>query len=596
MKKFFGLILALILALSLTTMAWGETVENCSGNCNHVAAIDTTHYDTIQAAVEAAVDGDTVIVIADHALDCSSDLIVIDDAGTEITIDLNGCVITADNTGGSAIAAIITVENEGKLTILDSSPEKTGGISVTTATSPNVSCIFYNNNSEQPNDNPDYSLIIESGMYTMNDSASAVVYSSQSNTTIVVGGSFVLDSVGTRSNGSPWIFNASGKSDARIIVSGGSFNDDIAHQYYMFEVYITPEKVLVQNGNMWTLQGSAAYVTERLYGGFDWDVYIVGYQTHEDAFASTKENAADDLISLTLNKDWPVSDTLIIDFDLCNRDDVSVAPVIGETGLVMNGKTILWSGDADAPIFTVKAGNKLVVNGVFTPKREGYDFLGWYTDAAYENEASSFGGEKSIIDNTGSTEDISLYAKWTVGTYTVTLNTDGGTIAAGKEVAEYTYGVGATLPAAADMTKSGYTFAGWYDNSDFTGTAVTEISATDTGNKTYYAKWTAIPTGGYYPVETPEDKPTETPEDKPAETKPVEKPVTPPTEEEVVTPTPEDTTPVVPDDPVIDEPVVDEPPVDDEPQQGSVAVWIAVGAVAVAAGAAAIIIGKKRSS
>jgi len=41
------------------------------------------------------------------------------------------------------------------------------------------------------------------------------------------------------------------------------------------------------------------------------------------------------------------------------------------------------------------------------------------------------------------------------------------------------------------MTKEGYTFAGWYANEELTGTAVTEITATETGAKTYWAKWTA---------------------------------------------------------------------------------------------------------
>ncbi|MDY6367982.1 MAG: InlB B-repeat-containing protein, partial [Clostridia bacterium] len=56
------------------------------------------------------------------------------------------------------------------------------------------------------------------------------------------------------------------------------------------------------------------------------------------------------------------------------------------------------------------------------------------------------------------------------------------------ELTSYTYGVGATLPIPA---KTGYTFGGWYDNSSFTGSAVTEILTTDTGAKTFYAKWTA---------------------------------------------------------------------------------------------------------
>ena len=61
-------------------------------------------------------------------------------------------------------------------------------------------------------------------------------------------------------------------------------------------------------------------------------------------------------------------------------------------------------------------------------------------------------------------------------TYSVKLNPNGGTIAAGKDVTAYTYGVGATLPTAADVTRDLYTFAGWYDNEAFTGNPVAAIT------------------------------------------------------------------------------------------------------------------------
>lgn len=73
-------------------------------------------------------------------------------------------------------------------------------------------------------------------------------------------------------------------------------------------------------------------------------------------------------------------------------------------------------------------------------------------------------------------------------TYIVTLNTNGGTINAG-DVAEYTYGTGATLPT--NVTKDGHEFGGWFDNDGLTGDAVTTISTTATGDKEYWAKWTA---------------------------------------------------------------------------------------------------------
>ena len=81
-----------------------------------------------------------------------------------------------------------------------------------------------------------------------------------------------------------------------------------------------------------------------------------------------------------------------------------------------------------------------------------------------------------------------LTVQWTAPTYAVTLNTNGGTINNGN-VTGYTYGVGATLPTADDMTYTGYMFKGWYDNENLTGSPVTAIGGTETGNKEYWAKW-----------------------------------------------------------------------------------------------------------
>ena len=79
-----------------------------------------------------------------------------------------------------------------------------------------------------------------------------------------------------------------------------------------------------------------------------------------------------------------------------------------------------------------------------------------------------------------------LTVQWTVPTYTVTLNAGDGTINSGN-VTSYTYGVGATLPT--DVTRTGYTFKGWYDNENLTGSPVTAIGNTEMGNKEYWAKW-----------------------------------------------------------------------------------------------------------
>lgn len=57
--------------------------------------------------------------------------------------------------------------------------------------------------------------------------------------------------------------------------------------------------------------------------------------------------------------------------------------------------------------------------------------------------------------------------------------------------ASYSTGTEVTLPTSSDITKEGYTFGGWYDQSDVTGTAVTKVTTTDTGSKTFIAAWTS---------------------------------------------------------------------------------------------------------
>lgn len=117
------------------------------------------------------------------------------------------------------------------------------------------------------------------------------------------------------------------------------------------------------------------------------------------------------------------------------------------------------------------------------PTNEGHSIEGWY----YDNNGTE---TKWNFDTDTVKCTMTLKAKWELSTYSVTLQTDGGTIASGKEVTGYTYGTGAVLPTTNDITREGYRFDGWYADSSFSGLPVTEITATDTGNKTLYAKWT----------------------------------------------------------------------------------------------------------
>ena len=112
-----------------------------------------------------------------------------------------------------------------------------------------------------------------------------------------------------------------------------------------------------------------------------------------------------------------------------------------------------------------------------TASKEGYTFAGWYENSDLSGEALS------AISATASGNK-TYYAKWEANTYEVSFNLNGGEL--DGALSSYVYGVGATLPTA---SKTGYTFGGWYATSDFSGSAITEIGASELGNKTFFAKW-----------------------------------------------------------------------------------------------------------
>lgn len=135
---------------------------------------------------------------------------------------------------------------------------------------------------------------------------------------------------------------------------------------------------------------------------------------------------------------------------------------------------ILPAGKTNPADYTIETEDITLQN----PECAGYTFAGWSGTGLTANTTT-------VTISKGSTGDREYTANWEAETYTVTLNGKGDS---GSDLIGYTYGTGATLPA--DWTKTGYSFAGWYDNKDCTGTPVTEISAIDTGNKTFWAKWT----------------------------------------------------------------------------------------------------------
>ena len=111
--------------------------------------------------------------------------------------------------------------------------------------------------------------------------------------------------------------------------------------------------------------------------------------------------------------------------------------------------------------------------------KEGYNFDGWYSDAAFTTKVTSI-----APDSVG---DVVLYAKFSPKQYNINYSLNGGSNDQGNPQ-KYTVGTGVT--ELADAQKAGYTFEGWYTSPDFKeNSKITSISSTQTGNVTLYAKF-----------------------------------------------------------------------------------------------------------
>ena len=106
-----------------------------------------------------------------------------------------------------------------------------------------------------------------------------------------------------------------------------------------------------------------------------------------------------------------------------------------------------------------------------SPTKTGYTFGGWYTTSACTGDAITYVGA------TAYTADFTLYAKWTINSYTITFDSNGG-----SAVASITQNYGTAVVAPANPTKTGYEFAGW-------SPAVPSTMPAE--NTTCVAQWTA---------------------------------------------------------------------------------------------------------
>ena len=137
-----------------------------------------------------------------------------------------------------------------------------------------------------------------------------------------------------------------------------------------------------------------------------------------------------------------------------------------------NSETITFDSNGGSAVTAITQNYGTSVSAPADPTKTGYTFAGWYSDALLTTPYT-FGTMPLSLE---------LYAKWTINSYTITFDSNGGTA-----VTAITQNYGTSVSAPAAPTQTGYTFVGWYSDALLT-TPYTfgTMPASDTA---LYAKW-----------------------------------------------------------------------------------------------------------
>ena len=123
----------------------------------------------------------------------------------------------------------------------------------------------------------------------------------------------------------------------------------------------------------------------------------------------------------------------------------------------------------------------------------GYHFSGWSVVETVETTSVAYTDGVSVSNlTTVNGGSVILYAVWTINTYTISYDANGGS--GEMESITMTYGDSVTLTANT-FTRTGYTFAGWATSSTAStatytdGESVSNLTATNGATVTLYAVW-----------------------------------------------------------------------------------------------------------
>ena len=170
-------------------------------------------------------------------------------------------------------------------------------------------------------------------------------------------------------------------------------------------------------------------------------------------------------------------------------------------GGTASGTTTLYAEYGNGTLYTAATGT--TTSNMPTASKTGWTWNGWYTESSSGSKLATNASPPALTGVTvrdwtnaskqwviTSTTDKTVYAQYSINSYSITYKDCDDTTFSGVHdsgyPASYVYGTGATLDTP---TKDDYTFGGYYSTSACSGNVVTNIGTSETGNKTFYAKW-----------------------------------------------------------------------------------------------------------
>ena len=250
--------------------------------------------------------------------------------------------------------------------------------------------------------------------------------------------------------------------------------NNVIRDGYEFLGWYKEDDTLFDDGAVWTLLNGISLTAK-------WQIntYTISYEANGGIHSNTTTSY--DINNNVAFTDATKEGYTFIGWYLEDTFDTLVTSTEGiydNITLYAKFELIVYTVTYEENLTTNPNASEFSVESVITfeaPTRNGYTFVGWYSDATLETE---------IISTEGIYENISVYAKWQINTYTISYEADGGIHS--NTTTSYDINNNVTFT---DATKEGYTFIGWYLEDTFDTLVTSTEGIYD--NITLYAKFEA---------------------------------------------------------------------------------------------------------